>query len=581
MKLSICIATLLSASLLLYVGASRDEASDNPVVRTPLGAVRGTTMISRSGRAINAFRGMRYAKPPVGELRFKPPVPITKIWDGIKNATEDGASCPQASDFLSGPTSEDCLFLNVYSTKLPDSNSNPQQPVLVFLHHGGWYEMSSQSSLLGPQYIMDQDIVLVTINNRLGALGFLSTGDSEVPGNNGLKDQLQALKWVHDNIASFGGDANLVTIYGYSAGAASVQYHMASPRSAGLFHRAISSSGSALSSWAITRDPMALTRRQAKLLNCPNAENATSKQIVDCLRDKDAEEIAKSYFGLREWQYDPLVIFAPVIEAVGSSDAPFITEDPYWLFRSGNFSQVPWLTGSTNNEWMRRAKQILDNDTVLADLSQNFERVAPILFYYERDTPSSQRKSRRLHDFYFPDGITKDSLQEITDLYTDGAFLYGADTSVKMISSVSRSPVYYYQFVYRGRFGHMSTEPGMDRPPGAVHHDDLIYVFYPKDIFPFFEDDFPEAVVSKRLVKMWANFARTGNPTPVSENGSDGQMGVSWMPLTPSDESYLEIGEESVMKNSLRQERAAIWEEYIYPKPRSDAGNRYSRRGIR
>ncbi|XP_046396536.1 juvenile hormone esterase-like [Ischnura elegans] len=563
----------LLLAILLFAAVLHYAAAQDPTVRTLLGSVRGTTMTSRSGRTIYSFLGMRYAEPPVGELRFKPPVPLRTGWEGVQNASEDGPSCPQPKTVLSGPKSEDCLFINVYTTKLSEEGESPKYPVLVYIHHGGWFLFSGQSKLMNPRYLMDEDIVFVAFNYRLGALGFLSTGDSEVPGNNGLKDQLQALKWVHDNIASFGGDPNLVTIYGYSAGAASVQYHMASPRSAGLFHRAISSSGSALSSWAITRDPMSLTRRQAKLLNCPNAENATSKQIVDCLTDKEAEEIANSYFRLREWHKDPLVIFAPVIEAEGSSDAPFIAEDPYWLFRKGNFSQVPWLTGTTNNEWMRRAKQILANDTVLADLSQNFERLAPILFYYERDTPSSQRKSRKLHGFYFPEGITKDSLQEITDLYTDGAFLYGADTSVKMISSVSRSPVYYYQFVYRGRFGHMSTEPGMDRPPGAAHHDDLIYVFYPKGLFPFLEDDFPEAVISKRLVEMWANFARTGNPTPVSRNGSDGQMGVRWAPLTPSDLSYLEIGEEPVMKNSLNQERAAIWEEYIYQKPQGNTGN--------
>ncbi|XP_071451169.1 juvenile hormone esterase-like [Hetaerina americana] len=564
MRRSPVFAALFAGLLLLQFASAHSEVRVDLMVETPLGTVRGTTMTSRSGRTIYAFRGMRYGKPPVGELRFKPPVPVTESWDGIKNATEDGASCPQASDFLSGPKSEDCLFLNVYSTKLPKRSSDLRNPVILFIHHGGWFGLSGQSSLEGPQYLMDEDIVLVTINFRLGALGFLSTGDSEVPGNNGLKDQLLAMKWVRDNIASFGGNPDLVTIYGYSAGAASVQYHMASPRSAGLFHRAISSSGSALSGWAMTRDPMPLTRRLAKFMGYSNSESATSKQIVDFLRGKDAEAIAKSYFNLREWNSDPLVIFAPVIEAEGSSDQPFLTEDPDSLFQTGNFAQVPWLTGSTNNEWMRRAKEIINNATVLEDFSENFEQIAPILFYYERGSPSSLRKSQKLKEFYFQNGqITKESLQPITDLYTDGHFLHGVDRSVKLISTSSRSPVYYYQFVYRGRFGHMPTEPGMERPPGAVHHDDLIYVFYPDGIFPFFANDFPEAVVSKRLVRMWANFARTGNPTPISSN-TDDLIETNWMPLTPTELSYMEIGGDLTMKQALRQERAAIWED-IYP----------------
>ncbi|XP_071451495.1 juvenile hormone esterase-like [Hetaerina americana] len=557
MKRTLAFVTLY-AGLLLQIASTHGVASGDPVVQTPLGAVRGTTMTSRSGRTIYAFRGMRYSKPPVGEFRFKPPVPVTDPWGGILNATEDAASCPQASDFLSGPKSEDCLFLNVYSPKLPDTENNHLYPVIFFIHHGGWFDLSGQSSLLGPRYLLDEDIVLVTINYRLGVLGFLSTGDSEVPGNNGLKDQLLALKWVRDNIASFGGNPDLVTLYGYSAGAVSVQYHMASPRSAGLFHRAISSSGSILSRWSITRNPMNQVRRQAKFLNCPHDEKATPKEVVDCLRGKDAEEVAKSYFNLAEWQMDPGIFFAPVIEAEGSSAQPFLTDDPESIFRSGKFAQVPWITGTTDNESMERALAIINNETALEDFSKNFERIAPIPFYYERGTPSSMEKSRKLKDFYFPGGITNESLQAITDIYTDSAFLYGADRAVKLISEMSRSPVYYYQYIYRGRFAHMPSEPGMDKPRGAVHHDDLIYLFS-STIFPFIEDDFPEALVSKRHIRMWANFARTGNPTPDASGQEDHLITTSWLPHTPDELSYMEIGEELIMKRSLRQERLAVW----------------------
>ncbi|XP_071451905.1 juvenile hormone esterase-like [Hetaerina americana] len=557
---------VLFAGLLLQFASAHRVARGDPLVHTPLGAVRGTTMTSRSGKTIYAFRGMRYAVPPVGELRFKPPVPAAESWDGIKNATEDASSCPQSNDiFLSGPTSEDCLFLNVYSPRLPNRQNNPRYPVLFFIHHGAWNGLSGQSSLVGPRYLMDEEIVLVTINYRLGALGFLSTGDSEVPGNNGFKDQLLALKWVRDNIASFGGNPETVTIYGYSAGAGSVQLHMASPRSAGLFHRAISSSGSALCGWAMTRDPMTQARRQAKLLNCPHDNRATSKQIVDCLRGKDAEEIAKSYYSLTEWMLHPSVVFGAVIEAEGSSDQPFITEDPDLTFQRGNFAQVPWIIGTTNNEMMQTADVIVRNETILEDFSQNFERIVPIPFYFERDTPASLRKSRRLKEFYFPDGrITRDSLQPITDLFTDGIFFYGADRSVKLASLRSRSPVYYYMYVYRGRFGQMTAEPGMDRPRGAVHHDDLIHVFYgdgsDEGGFPFLTDEFPEAVTSKRLVRMWANFARTGNPTPAS-NRNDDLIPTNWTPHTLNNLSYLEIGENLIMKRALRQERAAVWDD--------------------
>lgn len=159
------------------------------------------------------------------------PVPIEK-WENVLNATLDGPSCPQPT---TDPISEDCLILNIYSTKLPKTSSdNPKRPVIVYFHSGGFYSVSSVSFWTGPQYFMDQDIVLVTVNYRLGSLGFLSTGDKESPGNYGLKDQVEALKFVKNNIAAFGGDPNSVTIAGYSAGAFSVTLHLLSPLSQGF-----------------------------------------------------------------------------------------------------------------------------------------------------------------------------------------------------------------------------------------------------------------------------------------------------------------------------------------------------------
>ncbi|RZB39920.1 COesterase domain containing protein, partial [Asbolus verrucosus] len=130
-----------------------------------------------------------------------PPVPVQK-WSGVYNATVDGPLCPQPN---TDPISEDCLMLNVYTTKLPESCDNPKRPVIIYLHPGGFYSGSGRSNWGGPQYFLDQDIVLVTINYRIGSLGFISVG-KEAPGNNALRDQVVAMKWVKNNIAAFGGD---------------------------------------------------------------------------------------------------------------------------------------------------------------------------------------------------------------------------------------------------------------------------------------------------------------------------------------------------------------------------------------
>nr|CAH7758725.1 unnamed protein product [Callosobruchus chinensis] len=260
---------------------------EHPELTTPSGPIRGSLLTSRLGKTIYAYRGIRYAKPPVGELRFKPPKPVSP-WKGIYDATKDGPLCPQPTDF---PQSEDCLILNVYTTKLPEASGNPKRPVIVFIHAGGYYSVGSTSTWAGPNYYLDQDIVLVTINYRLATLGFLSTGTKEAPGNNGMKDQVEALRWIKHNIASFGGDPDSVTIQGYSAGGFSVILHMISPMSQGLFHKAVAMSGSPLGPYPTERNQLYLAKKQAGIVGCPNE---TIPEMVKCLKAVPYQKLGNS-----------------------------------------------------------------------------------------------------------------------------------------------------------------------------------------------------------------------------------------------------------------------------------------------
>ncbi|XP_053989908.1 juvenile hormone esterase-like [Hylaeus volcanicus] len=162
--------TTVAAILCCLVGVLTTEASPSQrqlLVTAPIGPVKGSILTSRLGKDIYSFRGVRYAEPPTGRQRFQPPIPA-EDWEDVFDASEEGPECPQPR---STTMSEDCLRLNVYTTKLPSEGSNVSRPVIVFLHPGGFYSFSGKSSLFGPQYLMDQDIVLVTINYRLGALG--------------------------------------------------------------------------------------------------------------------------------------------------------------------------------------------------------------------------------------------------------------------------------------------------------------------------------------------------------------------------------------------------------------------------
>lgn len=259
-----------------------DKELSDLVITTALGKLRGTLLTSQLGRNFYAFRGIRYAKAPVGALRFKPAEPVEQ-WFDIFDATVDGPMCPQPG-LNSLDVSEDCLRLNIFTRDLPsESNPNVKKPVIVFIHPGGFYSLSGQSkNFAGPQYFMDRNIVLVTFNYRLGSLGFLSTGTREAPGNLGLKDQVLLMRWLKLHISRFGGDASSITLLGYGAGALSISLHMVSPMSKNLFHKAIIMSGSATGQWELPQEQMELAKRQAVLLKCP-VRNIT--EMMDCMQE--------------------------------------------------------------------------------------------------------------------------------------------------------------------------------------------------------------------------------------------------------------------------------------------------------
>lgn len=257
-----------------------DRELSDLVLTTALGKIRGTLLPSQVGRNFYAFRGIPYAKPPVGALRFKPPEPVDQ-WFDIFDATFDGPRCPQPG-LYSDDVSEDCLRVNIYTRDLPtEKEPNVKKPVIVFIHPGGFYALSGQSkNFAGPQYFMDRNILLVTFNYRLGSLGFMSTGTEEALGNMGLKDQVMLLRWVKLHISRFGGDPNSVTLLGYGAGAISITLHMVSPMSKNLFHKAIIMSGSATGQWPLPVEQLNLAVRQAALLHC-TTENLSD--MMSCL----------------------------------------------------------------------------------------------------------------------------------------------------------------------------------------------------------------------------------------------------------------------------------------------------------
>ncbi|XP_044728520.1 juvenile hormone esterase-like [Chrysoperla carnea] len=531
--------------------------AEYPIVHTELGKIRGTTTFqTRLGETIYSFRGIPYAEPPIGKRRFEPPSPVRPWGNNILDATKDGPVCPQpyrVSSEMGFTASEDCLQLNVYTKTI---SSTSKLPVLVFLHPGAYYKYSGISYFVGPEYLLDKDIVLVTINYRLGALGFISTGDEFAPGNNGLKDQVMALRWVKQNIKAFGGDPNKITLSGYSAGALSVGLHLVSPMSRGLFQRAISGSGSPLAELKFTTNQLDLAIKQARLLDCPTN---SSQEIIECLRTKDAEDISTTLDSFMEVGKEPSLIWHAVIEPEHSGEK-FLTDDPNKLFYKGQFSKVPFMTGVTELEYAYGAYIVVANETLRNIWNENFSYPASLAFSYEKRS-DSLNISQILRDFYLKDSaISIQTVDEFGKLYADGKIGFSVNRLANVVAK--HSTVFYYKFSYNGTYSYFYS-PFTNKTIGAVHQNDLIYLFTNRyENFPLFSVEDPESKIIDKMITLWTNFVIYGNPTPKRESVLDG---VSWKPISENTEYYLNIDTTISLNEDLFPERYALWEKQLFP----------------
>ncbi|GMT22388.1 hypothetical protein PFISCL1PPCAC_13685, partial [Pristionchus fissidentatus] len=271
---------------------------DSRVVETAYGKVQGRRLIYEGDKQVDAFQGIPFASPPVRELRFKKPVP-PESWSCVKETKKfsaraiQGPKNPQDYD-VNGVPSEDSLYLNVFTPcwKAPDEGF----PVIVFIHGGAF--ITGQASDYGDigicENVVSRDIVFVTIQYRLGYLGFFTTGDAVCPGNFGLWDQVEALKWIQMNIEAFGGNKHNVTLVGQSAGAASVDLLHLSPHSTGLFHKAICMAGTAECDWA-TNSGM-VKQCEAKLKRLGITEYGSNEELLSILRTLPAEQFGVGLF---------------------------------------------------------------------------------------------------------------------------------------------------------------------------------------------------------------------------------------------------------------------------------------------
>ncbi|XP_063991353.1 uncharacterized protein LOC135169897 [Diachasmimorpha longicaudata] len=526
MRLSV-VAPFVIISLCIII------VSCTPRVTITNGTLVGSILQSRKGRNFTAFRGIPYARPPVGDLRFQAPQPPTS-WTGVRSAETDGAICVQKNyddPNVKSTGSEDCLFLNVYTPKLPRRSRRhaPKRFAVMVWSHGGGVEGAGHSMLYGPKFLLDHDIVLVTLNYRMGPLGLLSTADNVIPGNAGLKDHVQALRWVQENIAAFGGDPTKVTIFGESFGASNVHLLTLSPLARGLFHQVISQSGTAINQWPYhtAKSARENARRLARELNCPTD---TSEKLLQCLRTKDAGDVMMQPADWPIFNGGPDLPFRAVIES--PNPGAFLTDEPGKLMERGQFADVAWLNGVNAQEGALAAGALYSspNQTNVKRLNNEFTELAPLANGLDRDCPKPilDDITRKMRQFYFGNKQIDESTRlNVVNMISDSVFKFASVTAAKLHRRGARSPVYYYQFSYRGTLSYSAfADPTRDY--GVSHADELLY------LFPVHEVLFPNRPMSQRdfqmvdvMTTMYTNFARFGKPVPSCTS----TLPVIWEPV--------------------------------------------------
>jgi para-nitrobenzyl esterase len=472
------VAAVIACSVAAGVPAA-ESASKSPVVATDKGPIRG---VATSG--MQQFLGIPYAEAPVGDLRWRPPQEHAR-WPGVLDATAFGAHCPQvASPYGLASTTEDCLFLNVFT---PDKTNEGQPhllPVMFWIHGGGL--VVGLSDGYDVSKLVAQDVVVVTINYRLGELGFLahSALAAESPtaasGNYGLMDQQAALRWVQRNIRSFGGDPDNVTIFGESAGGLSVHSQLASPLAAGLFHKAIVESGA-----------YSLTQPGLPAAQAAGAAFAASAGCVDqsatCLRSLSVATIlAHQTASTMVPNVDGFVLPATIRSA----------------FTAGQFNRVPVIEGSNHDEWRLFVAQTEAATGTPLTAAGYISAIAATLGV-------SPATANFIGTVVYPLVAYPSPSAALGAIGTDVVFACNARLSSRLLSQYV--PTYQYEF--NDPNAPMLFFPPVSFPTGAYHASELQY------IFNVLETPVPspgltaaQAQLSNTMVGYWTQFARSGDP---------------------------------------------------------------------
>jgi para-nitrobenzyl esterase len=521
MKRSLLGALLLVSSLAFAGGL-------DTIVKVESGLVSGT------GSAVRAYKGIPYAAPPVGELRWKAPQP-PKPWKGVMVANAFSPACMQAQLMTAQPVSEDCLTLNVWTP----AKKGQKLPVMVWIHGGGFQIGASSQTVYDGEALASKGVVLVSMNYRMGVFGFLahpalSAESDGISGNYGMLDMVAGLRWVNKNIEAFGGDPDNVTIFGESAGGTAVSLLMVMPPAKGLFHKVIAESAA----WMNT-----------PFMELKVAEVAHQQKVgadLAALRNKSAAEIQKMTAAPIGGGASENPLWMPLV------DGRVIPDDPAKLFNSGQFHKVGLMAGTNADEGTLLGGPPVRNmkayqgwgDKLFGSMTEGLMKA-------------------------YPAATDADAYNAAAGAYGDYLFLQGTR---QMLRAAAKSNPKTYQYFFTRVSG-----VGKKTKWGAFHAAEIPYVFgtLPDSAYgtkASFIGDFAvdpdsynetDAKISAAMQGAWVQFAKTGDP-----NGS----GLPKWPAFSNNESYLEFGDTIAPKTGLKKTQLDFLETYAdYDKKRVKA----------
>uniref|UniRef100_A0A8C2DJI5 Neuroligin 4 X-linked a n=1 Tax=Cyprinus carpio TaxID=7962 RepID=A0A8C2DJI5_CYPCA len=541
----------------------------HPIVTTNYGKLRGlkTPLPNEILGPVEQYLGIPYALPPTGERRFQPPEPPMS-WPGIRNATQFAPVCPQfledrflLNDMLPvwftanldtvvtyvQDQSEDCLYLNIYVPTEDGANTvkgddftnneggenkdihdeNGLRPVMVYIH-GGSYMEGTGNMIDGSILASYGNVIVVTLNYRLGVLGFLSTGDQAAKGNYGLLDQIQALRWIKENILAFKGDPKRVTIFGSGAGASCVSLLTLSHYSEDLFQKAIIQSGTALSSWAVNYQPAKYTRILAEKVGCNMLDTI---DLVECLQNKNYKELIEQYITQAKYH----IAFGPVI------DGDVIPDDPQILMEQGEFLNYDIMLGVNQGEGFKFVDGIVDSEDGVS--ANDFDFAVSDFVDHLYGYPEGKDTLRETIKFMYTDWADKENPETrrktLVALFTDHQWVAPAVATADL-----HGPLEFFEaskIHFGPKISKTTTLFSIDFSPGSV-------------MSAFTTLQFSDIRDPNQPVPQDTKFIHT-KPNRFEE--------VAWSKYNPKDQLYLHIGLKPRVRDHYRATKVAFWLELV------------------